>query len=699
MKALLTFCTVCMLAFVAGAQTASARSVEPNYEKVKNSRWRCRSCPYELGQGSRFDLSATALQTDDVDARFGRDNGLTDDDSTFDASATYFRRDAETGRVIGLIGRDLGLDSGRLDLSLVRPNRFRASVSWSEIPRNEWLNARTAMTGTTNLRFPTNWTSAPNTQGMTQLVPGSRPTKIGTERRKAEATLAYRFGGNWTVEAGYARETKEGRALSSGDFLYQTTGLLTPIDHTTETLSAALQYTSGRWSAGLHMRESEFENANRSLTWQNPYTEGTGPGEGRKALAPDNEASEWGLTLRVSPFPGSVLRAHGRWGELRQNDQFLPPSVNPAVAAPPMPLPPGLDGTVDTSAANLQWVIPLGRHVALRLTSIDRERDNNTRSLPLTPVLGDGFPSLALQSRHYSYKRDRTAAAATFRLSSKTRLEIGVAEDERRRTLLEVESNTEDQQWAMLRVRLPRALRLSLRHQENDRDASGFRNITSNNPLTRRYFMAAREQTSWKASLSAPLGPVIHAGFSVDRRHSDYPASVLGVQSETDDNWSTDLTWQIAKHIHLSAHRSKHRVRSRTAGSSTAGNADWQGGTEDVVRTSTAELSINEFWRRASLSVTFDHSDGSGRYDTEFNSLLSVFPELVSKHRAMDLRLSVPFGEAYLASLRYYTERYESADWQLDGVAVNTLPAMITFGLLSPNYDARLVAITITRKL
>ena len=97
--------------------------------------------------------------------------------------------------------------------------------------------------------------------------------------------------------------------------------------------------------------------------------------------------------------------------------------------------------------------------------------------------------------------------------------------------------------------------------------------------------------------------------------------------------------------------------------------------------------------------MTFDHSAGSGRYDTEFNSLLSVFPELVSKHRAMDLRLSVPFGEAYLASLRYYTERYESADWQLDGVAVNTLPGMNTFGLLSPNYDARLVAITITRKL
>lgn len=679
---------------------AAAKAVKPNYDKVRNERWRCRSCPFELGTQTRSSITTTALQANDTDARFGRDNGLVDDDGTLDASGTYFSRDEATGRIIGLVGSHLGLDSRRLSLTVRRPGRYAVNFGLREIPRNEWLNALTAVSGKANLRFPSVWTPAPSTPGMTELVPSSRATRIGTQRQRLNLDLAWLFGTRWTLEAGMERETKEGRTLSSGDFLYQATGLLTPVNYTTETLSASLRYQARSWLVGLHLRESEFENAHASLTWQNPYSVGPGASpEGRKALAPDNEASEWGLTFRARPWTGSVLSGHLRWGELRQNDRFLPPSANPAVPPPPIPPPPGLDGQVDTFASNLQWVVPLGSRTTLRLSQLARERDNQTRPLMLMPVLGDRFPGAALLSRHYSFERDRVSAEATFRLSSRTRLVAGVARDERSRSRLEIESNEEDQQWLALRVRMPRSVRLSLRYTDAERDASAFVGTSANNPLTRRYFMAVREQTSWKAAVSAPLGSRLHAGLSLDRRENRYPQSVLGVQQDEDHTWSGDLTWRIAANVHLTLQRSKHQTRSDTAGSSNGGAPDWMSGTRDTVHTTTADLAFEKLFGRANLSISFDHSDGSGRYDTDFNNALSVFPELVSKHRGLDVRFGLPFGERYTAELRYYEERYESADWQLDDVSVDTIPSVISFGLLSPEYDARLVALTLKVQL
>ena len=241
-----------LIALVVGcswAVSAAAKAVKPNYDKVRNERWRCRSCPFELGSQTRSSINTTTLQTRDPNARFGRDNGLVDDDGVLDVSGTYFSRDEETGRIIGLVGSNLGLDSRRLGLTVRRLGRYALNLSLREIPRNEWLNALTAFSGDVNLRFPSVWTSAPSTQGMTELVPSSRATRIGTQRQRLNFDLALQFGSGWTLETGVEHETKQGRALSSGDFLYQATGLLTPVDYTTETLTAGLRYEGQRWLA------------------------------------------------------------------------------------------------------------------------------------------------------------------------------------------------------------------------------------------------------------------------------------------------------------------------------------------------------------------------------------------------------------------------------------------------------------------
>ena len=52
----------------------------PNYDKVKNERWRCRLCPDHVGV--KGELSTGAIKVSDSEARFGRDNGLNEDDTS-----------------------------------------------------------------------------------------------------------------------------------------------------------------------------------------------------------------------------------------------------------------------------------------------------------------------------------------------------------------------------------------------------------------------------------------------------------------------------------------------------------------------------------------------------------------------------------------------------------------------------------------
>lgn len=691
------FMTVTVLSLPAA--TVSANAVKPNYEKVNNSRWRCRSCPFELGTQSQSRIAASLIDTGDVDTRFGRDNGLTEDGGHFNLDATYLSRDEETGRLFTFDGRNLGLDSRRLDLSLAHPARYRVRLSWAEIPRNEWDNALTATTGESRRQFPANWTRANSTTGMTQLVSASRPTRIGTSRERQHAALLWYLGERWQLESSYTRETRTGRQVGSGDFLLQSTALPTPIDHQTDTATAAVRYLAPRWLVDLHVRRSEFDNGNTSLVWQNPYTLFGSNEEGQKGLAPDNKSTSWGFTTRFNPTDRHVINASAEWAENTQNQAFLPPSVNPAVPPPPVALPPGLDGKVETFAARLAWVMRVGSRGSLKLGWLSRERDNRTRPIQLTPVLGDLVPSLARLTRHYSFEREQASAEFSLRLHRRAQLAIGTATETRSRTLLEIESNDEDRNWAALRLTLPGSGRLNLRYTDARRDASDFQSISRNNPLTRRFYMAAREQEKWAITANLPLSDELSLGLSADRRANRYPDSVLGLRDDEDRSRGGDLTWHISNRADLNVHRSIQETRSLTAGSSSFANPDWFSNTSDEVRTTGVNLALTQVFGRGEISVAWDHSDGVGAYDTVFNSVASVFPELVSEHKSLDVTARWPLSPRNRLLLRYYRENYRSADWQLDGVGVDTLATVISFGLISPNYKAHLVSLTFESQL
>ena len=130
--------------------------VEPNYDHVDTSRWRCRLCPFDLATAARGRWHLGTLAVDDAHPRFGRDNGLDEARSYVDANAELTSRGGD-GRYLLFDGADLGVDARQAELRAGHDARYGVVVQWREVPRNVATDGRTPYTGRTTLELPDSW--------------------------------------------------------------------------------------------------------------------------------------------------------------------------------------------------------------------------------------------------------------------------------------------------------------------------------------------------------------------------------------------------------------------------------------------------------------------------------------------------------------------------------------------------------------
>ena len=98
-------------------------------------------------------------------------------------------------------------------------------------------------------------------------------------------------------------------------------------------------YSNGRAQFGAGMYASFFNNDDTSLTWQNAYGKvgnweqgvAYSDGFGQMALEPENSY------LQFKAYGGFIFNARTRltadlsWGTMKQDDAFLPYTINPAL--------------------------------------------------------------------------------------------------------------------------------------------------------------------------------------------------------------------------------------------------------------------------------------------------------------------------------------------------------------------------------
>ena len=684
-----------LLAAFLAAESNAAAPVDANYDKVRGDRWRCRLCPFEAASYREGSWTVGALAVEDAEPRFGRDNGLDEDGTRVEAQVEYNQRGAD-GRTVTVRGDDLALDARDVAVEYgdaVGGVAFR----WREIPRNVATDGRTPYSGRTDLTLPEGWVPAFDTAAMTGLSEAATAFDYGTQRRRASAAGHFRLHPRWRVDADYLRETREGTGETHGDFLYQTAGLPKPIDYRTEELGGQLRFEAGTFLVGVGLRESRFENGDRDLEWENAYS--AYPATGRKGLAPDSDARTLSLVSRWTrgrtAVSGSVVR-----GRHRQDVPFLPYTTNAGVHVDPLPAD-SLRGQANILAGSLAVVSRPTDRLRVSLKHRRRERDNDTRTLLLTPVLGDLFATAPRRSRVFGFERASTELRLQYRLSRRLRLGAGTDASRIRRAPAEIARNDSRRSWIELLATDLRGFRLALRFADGSRDASGFRDVTVNNPRMRRFHQAARDQRTWTAEFDYQFpGVGLSVGVDADYRRHDYPDSALGLQRHEDRGWGADFTYAPRPGVAFSAFRAVRETDARTAGSSVFGPVDWWYGTRDTVDTDGLTVELRDLLRNGlSLTVTYSRSNGRGRYGTETAAARTGFPELLSEHRAVDVRTRLRMTRRTVLVLRYYLEDYGAADWAIDGLGLSAARNVLSFGRAMPDYANGLFSVSVETRL
>ena len=678
---------------VAAAPIHADSVVTPNYDNVDTSRWRCRLCPFDLATERRGHWRLGALAVDEAQSRFGRDNGLDYAGIRGNGNVAFAHRDGE-GRHLDVESADLGRDDRRVRLRAGRDESYDVVVHWRELPRNVSTDGRTPYTGRTTLTLPDTWASL----GPDHLLAmQGRAVDNATRRRKGHAQLALMPMRNVRLQASYMREAKTGTAETYADRFYQATGLPKPIDYATEELGGEVAFTSQPWLIAATLRRSRFHNADASLAWQNAFS--SRGGSTRIALAPDNGLDTLSLVSRTR-LGRTRFSAQANWGRHRQDEALLATTTNDALEAAALDAR-GFDGRLRTFAGTANLVTQLTGRIRLSLAHRMHERDNKTRPVVLTPVLGDLFETMPRSNRAYSVRRATTATAFHYRVGNRTSLVFGGRSVRAMRTRLQIAGNRERVGWVDLATRWPRGLGVSVKASQGEREASAFQASTRNNPLTRRFYQAAREERILRVRVDNRTSAwPVSVGVEVDMRVTEYPASTLGLTDTRDTGWSADLGYAPTANILLSAFLESRASESTTAGQQAYPTTDWWYATADGVRTA-GFVARGRGILHADLDValTFHQSLGRGRYETVVTDASHRFPDLVSDHRSLEVKATYRWRPNTAFIAHWYWEDYLGADWALADLTPTRTSNLLAFGRRAPAYTNSYLALAFERRI
>lgn len=691
---------------VVGA-TAFGEVFTADYTKARTDRWRCRLCPFDDAFRREGSIAAGVLSVAESQPRFGRDNGLDRAGNHADV-AVNVRYGDERGRIASVQGTDLGLDARQLRMLLADPSAGTATLQWWEVPRNVAVDGRTpyvAAAGSGSLSLPADWTKAYDTANMADLG-SAQPFRLATHRRHLDAAWRFEPSPGWQLHTDYLRETKRGTEETGADFLYQAAILRKPVDYRTETFGARASFRASPLLLAVEAREARFANAVPALTWESAY-----PGPvpvGRKALAPSNALRTLSWTAR-SNLGRTSLHTRLSWSRGHQDEAFVAGTTGDALAASPLAAP-SLEGHIHGFAGSLQAASRITQRLRLDVLHRQWRRDNRTPLRSWTPVLGDLVTMPARSNRAHGFDRRRTELRLRYRLPLGARLAAGASRAALGRQVSsgsrpEVVRNEEAGLWLEGTVRW-RGLGASLKATRKDRRTSAFEAHGSNNPLTRRFHQAEREQRAWKARMHGDVGASgLSLGLYADSRRNDYPGSELGRLDDEDRGWGVDFSYALGTRATVAGFHDAQRTAFTSAGSAAFGVADWWSTSRDAVAaqglTFESRLLAND---RLHVAVAYVRSSGEGMYRTtrslaETRAEASIFPSLVSDHRSVDITVRYRYSDRVTLALRHYDERYRSADWAFDGVAMDTLRNVLTTGRTMPRYSNRVVGLLVEARL
>ena len=675
------------------ASPAALAQQMPDFEQ-----WACRFCPFPE-PGVTGSAGASVLDVSEDSARFGDYTGLDEDGVYGNAEADLVYR-ADGGYAVAVDARNLGLDSREIELRAGRQGHWVVDLSWDELPRRLDDSGRTVFggVGSNRLTLPGGWVRGNFASDFSALDANLRDLTLGWDRKSAGLGLEVVQSDRLRYEADWTRQTKQGRGLTWGNFLGVAQELARPLDYQTDEVDAALVYAGTGWNVRVGYYGSFFSNKDTALTWDNPFN---GPEQGRMAMSPDNRYHQGQLSgsYRFATWDTALNASYAR-GRMEQTDALLQYTVNPSIAAQPLPLD-EFDGRADTTHANLRLTSrPMER---LRLSAEYRfsERDNESGQYDWATVQADSLQTLSFGKQAYSLENRDLSLTADYRFNRMLQGAAGWQRKVRERDYQNVDRNDEDVYWGRLRFRPMEQLSLSFRGESGTRDATDYQAIpgtgagAEQNPLLRKYYQADRDRDL--VQVQADFVPAARGSLSLryENARDRYDESAVGLVSSDYDQLSAEGTVQVWKSLVMTAYFSRDNYDSFAVGAATfvtpnTAPPNWAARTED--QHDVQGVALN--WPglvdgKLDLRADWMRADTTGEIGilNALDGAASPFPTLKSELTGTELVADWHLNPRWSLNFGWRREKYSADDWSKDGVGPATIGNMLTFGTETLDYD------------
>ncbi len=138
-----------------------------------------------------------------------------------------------------------------------------------------------------------------------------------------------------------------------------------------------------------------------------------------------------------------------------------------------------------------------------------------------------------------------------------------------------------------------------------------------------------------------------------------------------------DLSYIFSDSSSTYASYSQESYRSIQNGSQHFADADWTGTARDRYDVIALGIKIPDWLERFNLQLEFQVADSKSRTQNDTGGLFVEFPLLKSRWEQVKLELEYPHNDSWFFTVEYRFENFDSNDWALDNVEVDTMPQMI----------------------
>jgi len=405
--------------------------------------------------------------------KFGEYNGL-EDKGAHAIGNLDIRKHSVIGDGVGsyweLKGTNLGLDdrtiSGKYSHDgtygqFGNDSGYSIFFKYDQIPHNQFMGLTPFDgAGSNTQTLPANWVGATSTSGMTNLITDLKSIQIDTERKRYGGGLTWDINDQWKLKANFRHETKEGSdpigaIFGSSGGNPRSSVIARDIDYDMDEFGASVTYQNGSYQHILSYTLSLFNNNNTALRWDNPFNNPqwaagsnfSNGAVGQMGYEPDNEAFTINYQTGYNFNPTTRFTANITYGEMSQNDAFLPySSIHPSVVALPRD---NLDGEIDNLHANINLYTRYGSKIDLKAAYTYDDRDNKTPRDVYLRIPGDASLQGVIDDANarvnwpYGMTTHNLAFDGSYRLTPTTKLALGYVYENKERNYSEVDTTEE----------------------------------------------------------------------------------------------------------------------------------------------------------------------------------------------------------------------------------------------------------------